>query len=253
MGFLKDQPFIFNTQSQTRTSPLKVGDQEAGSQSLLTHSQIHIFKNSSLKTVILPISIIPSIPYMVACAKCDKIIIDGGEHYQKQTIRNRYHILSANGVLSLTVNVTSQKGEKIPTDQIGIDYEKHWIREHLRAIESAYRSAPFYEHYFPLVVELLESKYSSMKDMFLSGFPQWLRLSGVNCDWQYSSTFVETPADIDLRRPIKKPSDFPPSLSTPDYMQVFFDRFPFSPNLSIIDLLMNEGPAANTILLKSGE
>ncbi len=206
-----------------------------------------------MNTVILPISIIPSIPYLVACAKCEKIIIDGGEHYQKQTIRNRYHILSANGVLPLTINVKSQKGAKIPTDQIGIDYEKHWIREHLRAIESAYRSAPFFEHYFPLVVKLLEQKHSSMKDMFLSSFPLWLELAGVHCNWQHSSTFVEKHAGIDLRTPIKKPSDFPPTLSSPDYMQVFVDRFPFCPNLSIIDLLMNEGPAANSILLKGGE
>lgn len=206
-----------------------------------------------MNTVILPISIIPSTAYLVACAKGHKVIIDGGENYQKQTIRNRYHILSANGVLPLTVNVTSQKGEKIPTDQIQIDYEKHWIREHLRAIESAYRSAPFFEHYFPRVVTLLESKHSCMKDMFLSGFPQWLELAGVTCDWQHSSTFVETPADLDLRLPIKKPADFSPALSTQKYMQVFSDRFPFYSNLSIIDLLMNEGPASNTILQKSGE
>lgn len=200
--------------------------------------------------VILPISLIPSIPFLVVCANANKIIIDGGENYLKQTIRNRYHILSANGVLPLTVNVVGQKGEKISTGKIAPDYDKLWIREHIRAIESAYRSAPFFEHYFPEIQEILETRHISFEEMFKQSFPKWLAMSDVKCDWVYSPTYVETQTDIDLRKRIKNPDDFPDSLRSQDYMQVFSDRFPFKANLSIIDLLMNEGPAANSYLPK---
>lgn len=206
-----------------------------------------------MTTVILPISLIPPIPYFVACANANKVIIDGGENYQKQTIRNRYHILSANGVLPLTVNVMSQKGEKIPTGNIAPDYDKLWIREHIRAIESAYRSAPFFEHYFPEIKKILEMQYATLEEMFKQTFPKWLAISGVTCDWSYSTTYIKTSADLDLRKRIKKPSDFPDSLRSQDYMQVFLDRFPFMANLSIIDLLMNEGPVSNTYLPKDLE
>lgn len=206
-----------------------------------------------MTTVILPISLIPPIPYFVACCNADKVVIDGGENYQKQTIRNRYHILSANGVLPLTVNVMSQQGEKVPTGKIAPDYDKLWVREHIRAIESAYRSAPFFEHYFLEVREILETRYSTFEEMFKQSFPKWLAMCGINCDWSYSATYVETPNDLDLRKRIKNPSDFPDSLRSQDYMQVFFDRFPFMANLSIIDLLMNEGPAANSFLPKGLE
>lgn len=206
-----------------------------------------------MNQIILPISIIPPIPFFVACASGSEIIIDGGENYQKQSIRNRYHILSANGVLPLTVNVTGQKGEKIPTGQITIDYDKHWVREHLRAIESAYRSAPFFEHYFPEIQSLIETKYFNMKELFQISFPKWLKMLKLECNWLYSESFVETEADLDLRIPIKRPSDFPDSLNSKKYIQVFSDRFAFQPNLSIIDLLMNQGPAANTFLPKGME
>ena len=206
-----------------------------------------------MTSVILPISIIPPIPFMVACVNANHVIIDGGEHYLKQTIRNRYHILSANGVLPLTVNVVGQKGEKIPTGKIAPDYDKLWVREHIRAIESAYRSAPFFEHYFPEIQKILETHYATLEEMFKQTFPKWLAMSGVKCDWAYSSNYVEIPTDLDLRKRLKLPSDFPESLRSEDYMQVFFDRFPFMENLSIIDLLMNEGPATNTYLPKALE
>ena len=203
--------------------------------------------------VILPISIIPPVPFFVACANASKVIIDGGEHYQKQTVRNRYHILSANGILPLTVNVKSQKGEKIPTGKIIPDYDKKWVREHLRAIESAYRSAPFFEHYFPEIRKMLETRYSSLEEMFVQTFPKWLEMSKVTCDWSYSPTYVEISCQLDLRKRLKNPDDFPDGLRTQNYMQVFFDRFPFAANLSIIDLLMNEGPVANSFLPKGLE
>ncbi len=203
-----------------------------------------------MKSVILPISIIPPIPFMIACANAVYVIVDGGENYQKQTIRNRYHILSANGVLPLTVNVEGQKGEKIPTGKINIDYNKHWIREHLRTLESAYRSAPFFDHYFPEIESILTYRHGTLENMFLNSFPKWLKLCGIDSNWNYTPTFSETQAQLDLRIPIKRPKDFPQLLNSQDYMQVFSDRFPFSPNLSVIDLLMNEGPAANTYLTK---
>lgn len=206
-----------------------------------------------MKTTILPISIIPPIPFFAACASGGEVIIDGGENYQKQSIRNRYHILSANGILPLTVNVVGQKGVKIPTGKIAIDYDKHWVREHIRAIESAYRSAPFFEHYFPEIQKLIETKYSNLEEAFHASFPKWLKLLKLDCNWLYSEIFVETHADLDLRIPIKNPSDFPDSLKSAPYIQVFSDRFPFEPNLSVIDLLMNQGPAANTFLPKGAE
>lgn len=185
---------------------------------------------------------------MVLLAQNNEVVFDAGEHFEKQTIRNRYHILTANGVLALTLNVVGQKGRKVPTGNIEIDYRKNWVRDHLRAIESAYRSAPFFEHYFPEVEAIFTQRHANLGDFFDSAFPRWLKLLGLEKNYSFSEKYIETEAALDLRGRIKNPDHFPDELATAEYLQVFADRFDFQRNLSVIDLLMNEGPAAGTCL-----
>lgn len=201
-----------------------------------------------MSKIILPLSPIPPVPYLVALSGNAEVIFDAGEHFEKQTIRSRYHILSANGVLALSLNVVGQKGAKIPTGQIELDYRKHWVRDHLRAIESAYRSAPFFDHYFPEVERIISQQHATLGDFFQVAFPKWLKLLALEKDYHISESYIETVDGLDLRKRIKSPNQFPTMLSSEDYIQVFADRFDFQQNLSVIDLLMNEGPAARTKL-----
>jgi hypothetical protein len=200
------------------------------------------------RTAVFPLSPLPSVAYFRAIALGYKLVFDGHEHYVKQTIRNRYHILGANGVLGLSIHVEGLAGRKIPTREMRIDKSKPWKRLHLRAIESAYRSSPFFDHYYPGIKNLILSDHRTIGDLFEVSFPYWLDLLKLNSDWTFSDGYVEGQAEIDLRSRIKQIGDFPTSLLTPPYLQVFADRFPFQPNLSVIDLLFNEGPAAAALL-----
>ncbi len=63
-----------------------------------------------------------------------------------------------------------------------------------------------------------------------------------------SERYVEAAAgDVDLR---PRHSEGPAFRAEP-YVQVFCDRQPFAANLSVIDLLFAEGPAAVSILRRS--
>lgn len=201
-----------------------------------------------MSKIILPLSPIPPVPFLVSLTGNDEVVFDAGEHFEKQTIRSRYHILSANGVLALSLNIVGQKGAKIPTGEIELDYRKHWVRDHLRAIESAYRSAPFFEHYYPEVEAILSEQHATIGDFFDAAFPQWLQLVGLEKDYVVSKDYIEAAERLDLRKRIKNPEQFLASFSSGEYIQVFADRFAFQRNLSVIDLLMNEGPAAGTVL-----
>lgn len=195
-------------------------------------------------TLVAPIICIPPIGYFAKAAVAKEVIIDAGENYVKQSIRNRYHILSANGVLTLSIPVISQGGEKIPTGDIKIDYSKEWQRNHLRAINAAYRSAPFYDYYAGAVTELIESGAESLREFAEKSAAicdEWL---GYEISRKVENAFQEGDFDCDLRLKIKRPEDFPGKPEFKTYVQVFADRFEFQPNLSILDLIFNLGPEA---------
>ncbi|MCZ4408954.1 WbqC family protein [Cryomorphaceae bacterium 1068] len=198
--------------------------------------------------IVSPLSLIPPIGLFVAMAKGHKVYFDTAENYVKQTIRNRYHILSANGVQTLTINVVGQKGEKTPSGNILIDYDEPWIRLHKRALESSYRSSPFFDHYYPKVINLFEARHPDFGAFFRESLNLWLRLLKFEPNFSIQDKYVEIDADYDLRTRIKSPDQFPAEFQSKKYLQVFSDRFDFQPNLSILDLLFNEGPASLSVL-----
>src|SRR6185295_1959943 len=72
--------------------------------------------------------------------------LENHEHFNKQSYRNRCYVLAANGVERLTVPVTEKHGKALITD-VKIDYTFRWQANFWRTLESAYRNAPFFEHY----------------------------------------------------------------------------------------------------------
>jgi hypothetical protein len=199
-------------------------------------------------TIVSPFSLVPPIGLFVALAEGHKVYFDGGENYVKQSIRNRYHILSANGIQTLTINVVGQKGEKVPSKDILIDYDEPWIRLHKRALQSSYRSSPFFDHYYPKVIQLFETKHADFGDFFRESIKLWTSLLKFDPEISIEENYVELDCDYDLRPRIKNPDQFPADFQSKRYLQVFGDRFDFQHNLSILDLLFNEGPAALSLL-----
>ncbi len=91
--------------------------------------------------------------------------IDLHEHYLKQSYRNRCDILSANGVLSLTVPVHHTGGVATPTCQIRIDYSKRWQHRHWQAIVSSYRGSPYFAHYEEHFAPLYQRRFDLLSEL----------------------------------------------------------------------------------------
>ena len=219
-----------------------------------------IFGTSLLSTAYLP-----PIEYFVAIANSGRVEIECGEMYQKQSYRTRCHINGANGLLVLTLPVvrSAAKGEesshKIPVAQLKIDYSKPWLLQHKRALEAAYMSSPFFEYYMDDLYAVLDSGEESLLAMNTRLVHTISELIGIQTPIVMSNgNFIAPGSDLlqergisDFRDSIhpKKPALLIERLKmNKPYWQVFTNKQGFVPNLSVLDLLFNEGPNAISYL-----
>lgn len=190
--------------------------------------------------VILPSAYMPSVEYVARLLR-EECVIDLGENYIKRSERNRASILSANGVMQLTVNVENANRPRQKMRDVKIDYSKRWQHQHWVSILSAYKSSPYFDHFAHEIEPFYKREWRYLVDYNMEYLDVLLRLLGAKCKPTVSEQYVEAAeCDLDLRPKQKKDSTF---VAEP-YFQVFSDRMPFQPNLSVLDLLMCEGKAS---------
>ncbi len=197
-----------------------------------------------MKSPLLSTAYLPPVEYF-AFLLAEGATIEREERYQKQSYRNRTTIMNGNGVLNLIIP-TVHDGRMGIVKAVRIDYSTPWPRAHWRSIESAYNNTPYYLYYKDALKPIFDQKVELLYDFNLQLTQTLLKLMRLKIDIPSTNTFVPYNAN-DLRLLIHpknaKKEDYPFRLQTP-YYQVFEDKFGFIPNLSIIDLLFNEGPQA---------
>ena len=192
-----------------------------------------------------------NIDYYSALCKASKITIDSNEHFEKQSYRNRCVIAGANGRLNLIVPVKRKKG-KNKLKEVRVDNSQNWRKLHWKSLESAYRTSPYFEYFehdfYPIY---MVNKYDFLLDLNKDIQGVILKNLQIEAPIIYSSSYIDNvDGCIDLRKdihPKKSPSEF---YNGPIYTQVFQDKMNHIPNLSILDLLFNEGPMAYELLRK---
>lgn len=182
------------------------------------------------------------------------IYIDQYENFIKQTWRNRYSILGGNGTIDLIVPVVKGRGPKILIKDIEISYDTDWQRNHWRTLFSAYNTSPYFEYYADDLLPFFERKFRFLFDFNLRIHEIIIELLELERPTILTADFEIVPVGtVNYRERISpKEKTLPdPQFQPASYTQVFSDKLGFIPNLSILDLLFNEGPNSYTLLKES--
>ena len=200
-----------------------------------------------------PMDLSPSVVYIEAC-----------ENYQKQSYRNRCRFYAADGVQALSFPITHEGGtHKHPVGDVKVDYSTPWLLQHKRAIVSAYRTSAYFEYYQDELFDILDSRPERLLDLNMALLRFFIDKTGLAVDLrltdEYSAGGVITGSDgisvvcDDLREVIhpKRPNTILSDLALEKpYFQVFAPKYGFKSDLSIMDLLFNEGPDSIMFLKK---
>lgn len=181
------------------------------------------------------LELLPSVVYIEAC-----------ENYQKQSYRNRCHFYGADGVQALSFPIVHEGGtHKLPISEIKVDYSTPWLQQHERAIVSAYRTSAYFEYYQDELFAIMESRPERLLDLNMSLLRFFIEKTGLAVDLRLTEDFARETSCVDLRDKIhpKRPNTILADMGLEKpYFQVFSRKYGFKSDLSVMDLLFNEGP-----------
>ena len=214
-----------------------------------------MMEHENPNAILLSTAYFPPVQFFTKWLLFDEIYLEQHENFIKQTFRNRCEILGANGIIPLIVPVVKGRGKKVPVKDLLISYDTDWPRNHWRTIFSAYNSSPFFEFYQDDIHPFFEKKWKFLFDFNLAIMETLLELLELENQPVLTAGFEAVPQNTINFREILTPkkhkvpvdSKFHPQ----PYTQVFSGKFGFIPNLSILDLLFNEGSGSVMVLENS--
>jgi len=186
----------------------------------------------------------PTVAHFVAIAKAKTVRFEAADNFQKQTYRNRFFIYGANGKLLLNIPTKHNKKEnKTSYQNTEIENIEDWQKQHWKSIVSAYKSSPFFEYYEDEIKDLFFTPQTSLYQLNISIFKIICECIELDTNIEYTDEFIkeyDSEEYVDLRILANAKKDTAPQFE--NYTQVFGDKHGYLNNLSILDLLFNEGP-----------
>lgn len=183
----------------------------------------------------------PNIAHCVGLVNADKITFEVADNYQKQTFRNRTYIYGANGQLTLNVPVKHSHKNRQRYKEVRIANEDQWQQLHWKSLLSAYKTSPFFEYYEDDLRPLFYENQDYIMEFNFKCMMVIMDCIGYDLNYNQTSLYEKEPQQTqDLRNLVNARK--PVSLNFEPYTQVFGSKHGFLNNLSVLDLLFNEGP-----------
>ena len=194
--------------------------------------------------MVFPVFYFGPISYFSEIIKAENVIFEVHENFVKQTYRNRCYIQGANGKLRLAIPMHHDGSRKMKDLRVSTD--SNWKKEHFKSLVSAYKSSPFFDYYEDEIAQLYNQKIDFLLDFNLKTMEFIHSKLKLDVKFTQTDSYESVLAEHDFRNKFNSKKE--PEGVFPEYMQVFHEKLGFMPDLSILDLLCNEGPNATTYL-----
>ena len=191
----------------------------------------------------------------------DECLIERHESFIKQTYRNRMLIPTTNGPLALTI--PTNHNTSLAMKDIRISDHANWRHVHWNALLSAYGESPFFEYYQDDIRPFYEKKYEFLFDFNMEITEKMIELLDIRPKISITNEYFlseerkvkseefngltnhKVESIKDFREAIRPKKPLPDTeFESKRYYQVYEQKFGFQPNMSILDLLFNEGNEA---------
>ena len=180
----------------------------------------------------------PSISHYIAMIAAESITFEVEDTFQKQTNRNRMYIYSPNGIQMLNISIKHNDANNNFKD-IKIDNQYNWQKNHFKSLEAAYKNSPFFEYFVDDLNPIFEKKHEFMLDLNFEVFELVNAALGISIPFEKTTEYLHEVTDkTDFRYLVNGKKD---TTIIEPYTQVFDNKHGFINNLSILDLLFNEG------------
>ncbi len=205
--------------------------------------------HNSQNNILIHPSYFGSIAQYVAIINAGKVYLENCDNYQKQTHRNRTYIYGANGMLILNLPILhTQKGIKQLYRDVQLEHQFNSINIHWKSLESAYRTSPYFEFYEDDLAPIFEGKPKFLLDFNYQCMDFVTDCLQIDLITEKTKNYLEVPTKTKDLRYLSNTKNKDIGTNFNQYIQVFASKYGFLPNLSILDLLFNQGPNALTYL-----
>jgi len=183
-------------------------------------------------------------------------LLEMHEHYQKNDLRNRCYIRSKNGLQILSIPIEKASRHNCPITKVSISYHEAWPRKHWQAIQTAYGSAPYFEHYAPPLQKIYASPTHNLWEFNeqILAFLMPILLPGIR---KQTTDQYDKPVGISLwdRRTYDIRHSFYGQAENlmRDFVQLPGYKEAYTSKLCALDLLFFLGPHGRLWLQQSGE
>jgi len=196
--------------------------------------------------IILDNQYCPPISYFALLLKAENCLIEKHENFVKSSNRNRCRIAGPNGLQMLSIPIDSGKSHRQLFKDIISSNAIDWQKNHWQSLCSSYRRSPYFEFYEDELKPLFADNSVLIFDLNTQIIKKIIGLLKLDISLAYTTSYQKDYDGFLDARNLYKENMFAPAL--PHYIQVFGDRHPFLSDISILDLLFNQGPQAKDYL-----